>query len=116
MSDEASYDVYVKSGVDRLGRDVFGEAVAHVMERDNAVALKRRLEARGETVHVERSFAHGLSEAAKGDWFSDYSRIPGFEPPSDQALPAGPGPSRESPGGPQSAAEGGVVEGTPLRR
>jgi len=109
VSDEASYDVYVKSGVDRLGRDEFGEAVAHFMERDNAVALKRRLEARGETVHVERSFAHGLSEAAKGDWFSDYSRIPGFEPPSDQALTAGPGPSRESSGSLQTA-EGGVVE------
>jgi hypothetical protein len=76
MSAEASYDVYVKDGVDSMGRDDFGEAVAHFVERENAVALKRRLEARGETVHVERSVVHGLSEAEKERRFSDYSRVP----------------------------------------
>ena len=81
MSAEASYDVYVKDGVDSMGRDRFGEAVAHFVERENAVALKRRLEARGETVHVERSVVHGLSEAQKERRFSDYFRAPEFEPP-----------------------------------
>jgi hypothetical protein len=87
VSDEVSYDVYVKNGVDRLGRDEVGEAVAHFMERDNAVALKRRLEARGETVRVERTTVHGLSGAAKEAWFSDYSRVPEFELSQDQAPP-----------------------------
>ena len=78
-SQETSYDVYVKSGVDGLGRDEFGPAVAHFMDRNNAVALKRRLEARGERVHVERSTVYDLSEREKETWFSDYSRIPEFE-------------------------------------
>jgi hypothetical protein len=86
LSQEASYDVYVKSGVDGLGRDDFGPAVAHFVERDNAVALKRRLEARGDTVHVERSTVYGLSEAEKEVWFSDYSLIPEFEPTWDQRV------------------------------
>jgi hypothetical protein len=106
VSEDVSYDVYVRSGVDSLGRDEFGDAVAHFVDRDNAVALKRRLEARGETVHIEKGAVHGLSESGKERWFSDYSRIPEFEPPSDQALPAGSGPSRESSVAPQSAGEG----------
>ncbi len=84
MSQEASYDVYVKSDVDKLGRDEFGPAVAHFIERENAVALKRRLEARGEKVRVERSTVYGLSEAEKETWFSDYYRIPEFEPAGHQ--------------------------------
>jgi hypothetical protein len=99
VSEHASYDVYVKLGVDGMGRDEFGEAVAHFMEQSNAVALKRRLEARGETVRVERSTVHDLSEEARERWFSDYSRVPEFEFPQDQA------PPQEPPGGPQSAAE-----------
>ncbi len=79
MSQETSYDVYVKGGVDKLGRDEFGHAVAHFMDRNNAVALKRRLEARGERVHVERGTVYDLSEREKEAWFSDYSRIPEFE-------------------------------------
>lgn len=101
MSDEVSYDVYVKNGVDRLGRDEFGEAVAHFMERSNAVALKRRLEARGETVRVERTSVHGLSEAAKDAWFSDYSRVPELELLRDQDL-------RER--GPEAVIDGGIEE------
>ncbi len=88
MSHQSSYDVYVRSSVDRLGRDEFGPAVAHFVERANAVALKRRLEARGEKVHVERSTVYDLSEDQKETWFSDYSRIPEFEltrPPGDAA-------------------------------
>jgi hypothetical protein len=79
LSEEVTYDVYVKRGVDQLGQDEFGPAVAHFVDRNNAVALKRRLEARGERVHVERSTVYDLSEAEKETWFSDYSRIPEFE-------------------------------------
>ena len=84
MSGEASYDVYVKKDVDSIGRDEFGEAVAHFVERSNAVALKRRLVARGETVRVERSLVHGLSEEEKERRFSDYSRVPEYDPPLEQ--------------------------------
>jgi hypothetical protein len=119
MSAEASYDVYVKEGVDSMGRDKLGEAVAHFVERDNAVALKRRLVARGETVHVERSIVHGLSEEEKERRFSDYSQVPEYNPPSDRGttqepsdysqrasvdVPGGPGRGRddaeETPEGP----------------
>jgi hypothetical protein len=83
MSGEVSYDVYVKVGVDSLGREDFGEAVAHFVERNNAVALKRRLVARGETVRVERSVVHSLSEEEKERRLSDYSRVPEYNLPSD---------------------------------
>ena len=78
MSGEVSYDVYVKKGVDQIGRDEFGEAVAHFVERNNAVALKRRLVARGEMVHVVRRVVHDLSEEEKERRFSDYSRVPEY--------------------------------------
>ena len=84
LSQEISYDVYVESGIDLLGPDDFGPAVAHFVERGNAVALKRRLEARGQKVHVERSTVYDLSEAEKEVWFSDYSRVPEFELAWDQ--------------------------------
>ena len=80
MSGEVSYDVYVKKGVDETGRDEFGEAAAHFVERSNAVALKRRLVARREKVRIERSVVHGLSSEEKERWFSDYSRVPEYEP------------------------------------
>ena len=89
VSAEASYDVYVKKGVDYMGRDEFGEAMAHFVERGNAVGLKRRLVARGETVRVERSLVHGLSEEEKERRFSDYSRVPEYEPPLDQRVARG---------------------------
>ena len=95
--EEPSYDVYVK-GVDGLGRDEFGAAVAHFMDCNNAVALKRRLEARGERVRVERSTVYGLSEAEKEAWFSDYSRIPEFELAWDQIRPENPAPTQKSSG------------------
>jgi hypothetical protein len=90
MSGEASYDVYVKKGVDPIGRDEFGEAVAHFVERANAVALRRRLVARGETVRVERSVVYGLSEEEKERRFSDYSQVPEYNLPSDH------GPTHQS--------------------
>ena len=81
MSGQASYDVYVKGGVDPMGRDKFGEAVAHFVERGNAVALKRRLVARGETVHVVRNVVHGLTETEKKRRYSDYHLVPEYNPP-----------------------------------
>ena len=80
MSGQVSYDVYVKEGVDQMGREGFGEAVAHFVERGNAVTLKRRLVARGERVHVVRSIVHGLSEEEMERRFSDYHRVPEYEP------------------------------------
>ncbi|HEX4992267.1 MAG TPA: hypothetical protein VFV45_03480, partial [Rubrobacteraceae bacterium] len=71
-------------------------AVAHFVERSNAVALKRRLVARGETVRVERSLVHGLSEEEKERRFADYSRVPEYEPPLDQRVARG---SSEAPQG-----------------
>jgi hypothetical protein len=98
LSQEASYDVYVKSDVDQLGRYELGPAVARFIERENAVALKRRLEARGEKVRIERSTVYGLSEAEKEAWFSDYYRIPEFEPAWDQSQPENPAPTQRSSG------------------
>ena len=97
MSGEVSYDVYVKKGVDQIGRDEFGEAVAHFVERNNAVALKRRLVARGEMVHVVRRVVHGLSEEEKERRFSDYSRVPEYSPPQDHGF------TQERSGHPQDA-------------
>ena len=110
VSQEVSYDVYVKVGVDRLGRDEFGEAVAHFVDREGAVALKRQLEAQGETVRVEKGFVYGLSEAEKERWFSDYSRVPEFELSRDQD------PRERGPAGSQSAAEKPQRESRPATR
>ena len=101
MSEEASYDVYVRVSVDLLGRDEFGEAVAHFLERDNAVALKRRLEARGESVRIEKGVVHGLSESGKESWFSDYSRVPEFDFSREQDPPER---------GPEAVIDGGTEE------
>ena len=103
MSGQLSYDVYVKKGVDQMGREEFGEAVAHFVERSNAVALKRRLVARGETVHVVRRLVHGLSDEEKERWFSDYHLVPEYNPPSDHD------PTQEPSGDPQDA----VVKNAP---
>jgi hypothetical protein len=99
VSGEVSYDVYVKGGVDSMGREEFGVAVAHFVERRNAVALKRRLVARGETVLVERSVVHGLSEEEKERRFSDYARVPEYEPPRGRTFP------QRGPGSPDSVFE-----------
>jgi hypothetical protein len=93
-----------------MGGDEFGEAVAHFAERDNAVVLKRRLVTRGETVHVERSIAHGLSEEEKARRFSDYSRVPKYNLPADRGTTQEPsedsqGAAVEAPGPRRSDAE-----------
>lgn len=74
IREQDSYDVYVKVGVDHLGLDDF-DAVGHFVNRTNAVALKRRLEAQGASVRIEKSTVR-FSETARDAWFSDY------EPPS----------------------------------
>jgi hypothetical protein len=68
LTQDVSYDVYVKLGVDHMGRPEFSDAIAHFREQDNAVAYKRQLEARGETVHVHESAFYGFSEAEKEDY------------------------------------------------
>jgi hypothetical protein len=98
VSGQASYVVYVKKGVDSMGREVFGEPVANFVERSNAVALKRQLVARGRKVRVEKSVVHGLSEEEKERWFSDYHRIPEYSLQSDQ------GPAQGASEGSQDAA------------
>jgi hypothetical protein len=120
VSGEPSYDVYVRDGVDSMGRDEFGEAVAHFVEQENAVALKRRLVARGETVRVERSVVHGLSEEEKERRFTDYSRVPEYVPPRDRTFPQEPPGATESVVGEPERAEprpaaGGPQEGAERR-
>lgn len=75
-NEQITYDVYVKTGADRVGRDQFGATIAHFLDQSNAVALKRRSEARGETVRIEKSVVRGLSEVASDAWFSNYKPQP----------------------------------------
>jgi hypothetical protein len=105
LAHRVSYDVYVKKDVDSLGRDEFGEAVGHFVEQGNAVALKRRLVARGETVLIERSLVHGLSEVEKERRFSDYSRVPEYELSREPSRE--PSESPESPGPSDAPADAG---------
>ena len=70
------------------------------MEQGNAVALKRRLVARGERVHVVRNVVHSLTEAEKKRRFSDYHLIPEYNPPSDHS------PTMEPSETPQDKGEG----------
>jgi hypothetical protein len=72
LGQDVSYDVYVKLGVDHMGRPEFSDAIAHFRKRHNAVAYKRQLEARSETVHIHKSTIYSLSEAEKEEWFMDY--------------------------------------------
>jgi hypothetical protein len=72
LRQDVSYDVYVKLGVNHLGRPEFSDAIAHFSEQRNAVAYKRQLEARGKTVHVHKSAIYDLSEVEKEEWFMDY--------------------------------------------
>lgn len=94
---DVSYDVYVKLGVDHLGRPEVSDAIAHFSEQRNAVAYKRQLEARGETVHVHKSAVYNLSEVEKEEWFMDYEpNAPPANPPetseSATELASGPPP------------------------
>jgi hypothetical protein len=82
LSQEVSYDVYVKLGVDHMGRSEFSDAIAHLREQLNAVTYKRQLEARGETVHVQKNTVYDFSEATRAKWFMDYE--PKARPPNHQ--------------------------------
>ena len=72
LSHDVSYDVYVKLGVDHMGRPEFSDVIAHFREQRNAVAYKGQLETRGEIVHVYKSAIYSFSEAEKEEWFMDY--------------------------------------------
>ena len=65
VSQEVSYDVYVKTGVNRAGEDVFGKAVAHFRKEGNAKDFAWKLEMQGETVHVQQSMLFDASETVK---------------------------------------------------
>jgi hypothetical protein len=90
LSQDVSYGVYVKLSVDHMGKPEFSDAIAHFREQRNAVTYKRRLEARGETVHVQKSTVYDFSEAKKSEGFKYY------EPKA---------PPAEAPGTPQRAVE-----------
>ncbi len=94
LSQDVSYDVYVKLGVDHMGRPEFSDAIAHFSKQHNAVTYKRQLEARGETVHVQKSTVYDLSEATKAKWFMDYKpkALPA-EPPRTSQSAAEPNPA-----------------------
>jgi hypothetical protein len=97
LSQDVSYDACVKLGVDHMGRSEFSDAIAHLREQLNAVTYKRQLEARGETVHVQKNTVYGFSEATRAKWFMDYE--PKARPPNHQE-PLGVQPSpTPDPGG-----------------
>ena len=82
LSQDVCYDVCVKVDVDHMGRSEFSEPIARFREQRNAVAYMRRLEARGETVHVHKSAVYDLSEAVKEKWYRDYEpKVPSANPP-----------------------------------
>jgi hypothetical protein len=70
VSQDVSYDVYVKLGVDHMGRPEFSESIAHFREQSNAVAYKRQ-EVRGKTVNIHKTTVYDLSETAKAERFMD---------------------------------------------
>jgi hypothetical protein len=93
LSQDVSYDVYVKLGVDHMGRPEFSDAIAHFREQRNAVTYKRQLEARGKTVHVQKNAVYDFSEAKKSEWFIDYEpKAPPADPPGTSRSAAEPNP------------------------
>jgi hypothetical protein len=94
LNQDVSYDVYVKLGMDHTGRPEFSDAIAHFREQRNAVTYKRQLEARGETVQVQKSTVYDFSEATKAGWFMDY------EPKAQPAEPRGTSESAAKPNPP----------------
>jgi hypothetical protein len=93
LSQDVSYDVYVKLGVDHMGRPEFSDAIAHFREQRNAITYKRQLEARGETVHVQKNTVYDFSEATKAEWFMDYEpKAPPAELPGSSESATEPNP------------------------
>ena len=92
-SQDVSYDVYVKLGVDKSGRPTFSDAIVHFKERRNAVTYRRQLEAQGETVHIQKSTVYDFSEVMKAEWFMDYEpKASPAEPRGTSQIAAGPDP------------------------
>ena len=93
LGQDVSYDVYVKLGVDHMGRPAFSDAIAHFKEQQNAVTFRRQLEARGETVHIQKSTVYGFSEVTKAEWYMDYEpTVPPADPPGTSQIATEPGP------------------------
>ena len=82
LSQDVGYDACVKLGVDHMERSEFSDAIAHLREQLNAVTYKRQLEARGETVHIQKNTVYAFSEATRAKWFMDYE--PKARPPNHQ--------------------------------
>ncbi len=93
LSQDVSYDACVKLGVDHMGRSEFSDAIAHLREQLNAVTYKRQLEARGETVHVQRNTVYDFSETKKSEWFMAYEpKAPPTDPPGTSRSATEPNP------------------------
>ncbi len=93
LSQEVSYDVYVKLGVDHMGRPTFSDAIAHFKEQQNAVTYRRQLEAQGESVHIQKSTVYDFSEVTKAEWFMDYEpKAPPAESPGTSQITTEPDP------------------------
>jgi hypothetical protein len=104
LGQDVSYDVYVKLGVDYMGRPEFSDAIAHFRKRHNAVAYKRQLEARSETVHIHKSTIYSFSEAEKEEWFMDYEpETPPVNAPETSESVIEPAPSAPSGHGSESS-------------
>jgi hypothetical protein len=109
LSQDVSCDVYVKLGVDYTGRPEFSDAIAHFRERHNAVAYKRQLEARSETVHIHKSTIYIFSEAEKEEWFMDYEpETPPVNAPETSESAIEPAPS--APSGHGSGSSDRIIE------
>jgi len=67
------YEVSVRVRVNRAGEDVWSDPVAYFLHEHNALAMKRQLEARGETARVHPYRFTYMDESQK-QIFSDYVR------------------------------------------
>ena len=108
LGQDVSYDVYVRLGVDHMGRPEFSDAIAHFRKRHNAVAYKRQLEARSETVHIHKSTIYSFSEAEKKEWFMDY------EPEARLADPPGTSENVPHPASAPSPGDGSESPDRPI--
>ncbi len=109
LGQDVSYDVYVKLGVDHMGRPEFSDAIAHFRKRHNAVAYKRQLEARSETVHIRKSTIYSFSEVEKEEWFMDYEpeTPPGTAPETSESIIE---PAPSAPSGHGSESSNRIIE------
>jgi hypothetical protein len=93
LSQDVSYDAYVKLDVDHMGRPEFSDAIAPFRGQRNAVTYKRQLDARGKTVHVQRNTVYDFSETKKSEWFMAYEpKAPPTDRPGTSRSAAAPNP------------------------